>query len=89
MNLCGHRTCRKAGVKARRPMAPPGAPVDPAGGAAPAMGVGQRDKARREAKLQRTPTWGAKCWITGFGKPLRFELWGAHEEHSLPDSHVQ
>ena len=39
-----------------------------------------------EERLQRTPTWRAKCRILGSGKPLRFEHWGAHEDLSLPSS---
>ena len=27
-----------------------------------------------------TPTWRAKCRMLGSGRPLRFELWGAHED---------
>ena len=30
-----------------------------------------------ERKFRRTPTWRAKCWISGSGRPLRFEHWGA------------
>ena len=32
-----------------------------------------------EDELRRTPTWRAKCRISGSGRPLRFELWGARE----------
>ena len=41
-----------------------------------------------QGKLQRTPTWRAKCRIIRVpAKPLRFELWGAHEDLS-PLSHA-
>ena len=30
-----------------------------------------------EDEFRRTPTWRAKCRISGSGKPLRFEHWGA------------
>src|SRR3954464_9746503 len=36
-----------------------------------------------EGRLRRTPTWRAKCRITGSGRPLRFELWGARGDHAL------
>src|SRR3954463_263973 len=35
-----------------------------------------------EDGLWRTPTWRAKCRIMGFGRPLRFEQWGAHGDLS-------
>ena len=30
-----------------------------------------------EDEFLRTPTWRAKCRISGSGRPLRFEHWGA------------
>ena len=30
-----------------------------------------------EDESRRTPTWRAKCRISGSGRPLRFEHWGA------------
>ena len=30
-----------------------------------------------EDEFRRTPTWRAKCRISGSGRPLRFEHWGA------------
>ena len=30
-----------------------------------------------EDESRRTPTWRAKCRISGSGRPSRFELWGA------------
>ena len=30
-----------------------------------------------EERFRRTPTWRAKCRISGSGRPLRFEHWGA------------
>ena len=41
---------------------------------------------RQEGELRRTPTWRAKCRISGSGRPLRFELWGAHGDLSTTDS---
>ena len=38
-----------------------------------------------EGKFRRTPTWCAKCWISGSGRPLRFEHWGAHGDLSPTD----
>ena len=32
-----------------------------------------------EDESWRTPTWRAKCRISGSGRPLRFEHWGAGE----------
>ena len=29
-----------------------------------------------EDEFRCTPTWRAKCWISGSGRPLRFEHWG-------------
>ena len=58
----------------------------------PAVGVCRRvtghgyDEAmEREAVeegFRRTPTWRAKCQISGSGRPLRFELWGARKDLS-------
>ena len=31
-----------------------------------------------EDESRHTPTWRAKCRISGSGRPLRFEHWGAH-----------
>jgi hypothetical protein len=39
----------------------------------------------KEGRLRRTPTWHAKCRISGSARPLRFELWGACEELVLSD----
>src|SRR3954463_2771035 len=36
-----------------------------------------------EDRFRRTPTWRAKCRITGSGRPLRFELWGARGDSAL------
>src|SRR3954462_8609201 len=36
-----------------------------------------------KSRLRRTPTWRAKCRITGSGRPLRFELWGARGDRAL------
>ena len=38
-----------------------------------------------EGKLQRTPTWRAKCRIWVPAKPSRFEHWGAREDLPLPN----
>ena len=40
----------------------------------------------RKKRLRRTPTWRAKCRISGSGRPSRFEHWGARGDHtsSLP-----
>ena len=32
-------------------------------------------------EFRRTPTWRAKCRISGSGRPLRFKLWGAREDY--------
>ena len=34
----------------------------------------------KEGRFRRTPTWRAKYRMLGSGRPLRFELWGAHED---------
>ena len=39
-----------------------------------------------EEGFRRTPTWRAKCRISGSSGPLRFELWGAHGDLSPTDS---
>src|SRR4051812_4777825 len=36
-----------------------------------------------EDKFRRTPTWRAKCRISGSSRPLRFELWGARGDYAL------
>src|SRR3954464_10368779 len=36
-----------------------------------------------EEKSRRTPTWRTKCQISGSGRPLRFELWGARGDYAL------
>ena len=36
-----------------------------------------------EGEFRRTPTWRAKCRISGSGRPLRFELWGAREDYAF------
>src|SRR3954470_12635019 len=36
-----------------------------------------------EDRFRRTPTWRAKCRITGSGRPLRFKLWGARGDYAL------
>ena len=33
-----------------------------------------------EDEFRRTPTWRAKCRISGSGRPLRFDLYGAHKD---------
>ena len=38
-----------------------------------------------EEGFRRTPTWRAKCWISGSGRPLRFEHWGARGDLSPID----
>ena len=38
-----------------------------------------------EDKFWRTPTWRAKCRISGSGRPLRFEHWGVHGDLSPTD----
>ena len=38
-----------------------------------------------EDEFRRTPTWRAKCQISGSDRPLRFEHWGAHEDFPLPN----
>ena len=90
MNLCGHCTSRKAGVKARRPMVPSCVLVDPAGGAAPAMRAERRDEAGGEAEQTEKQSFDAPlpgAPNVGFRVPQtleRFELWGACEELVLP-----
>ena len=37
-------------------------------------------------RFRHTPTWRTKCRISGSGRPLRFELWGAHEDLSPTSS---
>ena len=36
-----------------------------------------------ENEFRRTPTWRAKCRISGSGRPLRFEHWGARGGFTL------
>ena len=36
-----------------------------------------------EGKFRRTPTWRIKCRISGSGRPLRFEHWGARGDSTL------
>ena len=36
-----------------------------------------------EDESRRTPTWRAKCRISGSGRPLRFEHWGAHGDFAF------
>ena len=36
-----------------------------------------------EGKLRHTPTWRAKCRISGSRRPLRFELWGARGDYAF------
>ena len=38
-----------------------------------------------EERFRRTPTWRAKCQISGFGRPLRFEHRGARGDLSPTD----
>ena len=38
-----------------------------------------------EERFQCTPTWRAKCRISGSGRPLRFERWGARGDLSPTD----
>ena len=38
-----------------------------------------------EEGFRRTPTWRAKCRISGSGRPLRFEHWGARGDLSPTD----
>src|SRR3954471_13375211 len=46
------------------------------------------DQARTtEERFQRTPTWRAKCRISGSVRPLRFEHWGARRNLSPTDLH--
>ena len=42
-----------------------------------------------EDKFRRTPTRRAKCRISSSGRPLRFELWGAHEDLSPTSSRFE
>src|SRR3954463_14606992 len=41
------------------------------------------DSGAVENKFRRTPTWRAKCRISGSGRPLRFELSGARGDYAL------
>ena len=41
-----------------------------------------------EERFRRTPTWRAKCQISGSGRPLRFEHWGAHGDLSPTNLHL-
>ena len=34
-------------------------------------------------EFRRTPTWRAKCRISGSGRPLRFKHWGAHGDYAF------
>ena len=34
-----------------------------------------------EDEFRHTPTWRAKCRISGSSRPLRFKLWGACEDY--------
>ena len=36
-----------------------------------------------EDESRCTPTWRAKCRISGSGRPLRFELWGARKDYAF------
>ena len=36
-----------------------------------------------EDEFQRTPTWRAKCQISGSGRPLRFKHWGARGDYAF------
>ena len=42
-----------------------------------------------EDEFRRTPTWHAKCQISGSGRPLRFEHWGVHEDLSPTSSRLE
>ena len=87
MNLCGHYTFRKAGVKARSPPVPWRAPVNPVGEEAASMRVGRRSEAVRGggrsfgAPLPGAPNVGFRVPA----KPLRLEHWGAQEDFPLPN----
>ena len=45
------------------------------------MGVTVGGERGVEDEFRRTPTWRVKCRISGSGRPLRFELWGAREDY--------
>ena len=84
MNLCDDCTYRKAGDKAQSPLAPAQASAAGAGGALSAMRAkrnidGERVDGRESsgAPLPGAPNVGYRVPA----KPLRFELWGAHEDH--------
>ena len=36
-----------------------------------------------EDEFRRTPTWRAKCRISGSGRPLRFKHWGARGDYAF------
>ena len=83
MNLFGHRTCRKAGARAQSPLvsAPPS--TAGAGGALAAMRVergadGERVDRRESSDAPLPGTPNVRYRVPA--KPLRFELWGAHED---------
>ena len=42
-----------------------------------------------EERFRRTPTWRTKCQISGSGRPLRFEHWGAREDLSPTGSRIK
>src|SRR3954462_14288195 len=67
---------------------------DAGGASSPALGASPtsvshghdgRSHTTAEERFRRTPTWRAKCRISGSGRPLRFELWGARGDLSPTD----
>ena len=52
---------------------------------ASAMDTTEDHTRRAEERFQCTPTWRAKCRISGSGRPLRFEHWGARGDLSPTD----
>ena len=87
MNLCGHCTCRKAGTKARSPLALALASAAGAGGAMSAMrakhGVGgERVDGRKSSGTPLPDAPNVGYWV--LANPMRFEHWCAHKDFFLP-----
>ena len=78
MNLGGHHTRHGAGARARRPW--PHRQRWPSESVAGRLPCGRSSMATERGsmgeKLRRTPTWRAKCWISGSSKTLKVQTLG-------------